>query len=203
MEQKLNEFLTKNNIQVDENGNFEAYIVVDADDTENVVGTIFNGVNVKAYSYEGAYEDLKETSGGNYISFNGIFLGQHTKEIKLEKKQSIRKKLLNIKDKVLKVLINKNNVVKACSDKLYINKYKVLEEIQLNPQIACKILNFTDYGYVNVLLYNTLTLKEEAIKLNDYDAYDKESLNRAIRTYLDENERQVSLINETMGIIVE
>ena len=34
MEQKLNEFLTKNNIQVDENGNFEACIVVDADDAK-------------------------------------------------------------------------------------------------------------------------------------------------------------------------
>ena len=118
MEQKLNEFLTKNNIQVDENGNFEAYIVVDADDKENVPETIFNGVNVKAYSHEGAFEDLKETNNSYYddyyISINSISWGQNTKEIKLEKKQSIRKKLLNIEDKVLKVLINKNNVVKAC-----------------------------------------------------------------------------------------
>ena len=207
MEQKLNEFLTKNNIQVDENGNFEAYIVVDADDTENVPGNIFNGVDVEAYTLEGAFEDLKEVKKNylysEYISPARLFYDNPKNEIELKKQKSIREKLLTIKDKILRVLVNKNNVIRACSDKLYVSKYKVLKEIKLNPQIACKISNFTDNGYVNVLLYNTLTLKEEVIKLNDYDVYDEESLNRAIRTYLDENERQVNLINETIGIVVE
>ena len=70
-------------------------------------------------------------------------------------------------------------------------------------RIAYMILKFTEDGYVRVLLYNTLTLKDEVIKLNGYDVCDKESLERAIRFYLDENERQIALMNETIGNVLE
>jgi hypothetical protein len=215
MEQKLNEFLTKNNIQVDDNGNFEAYIVVDADDKENVPGTIFNGVDVEAYSLDGAYEDLKECENttsfyNDYINIATKWFGFTKKIIKLEKQISIREKLLFIEDKILKVLINKNNITNVFSDKLIINKYKVLEEIQLNPQFAYKIVNFTNDGEAEILLYNTLTLKSEIIKFY-YDGYDgsddccysKEYMDKQVKYYLDTNELQVKLMNDTMGSIIE
>lgn len=208
MQEKLNDFLTKNNIQADKNGNFEAYIVVDADDKENIPGTIFNNVNVETYSAEGAFEDLKETIN-DYNTYSIInssielcYNRNVKKKIKLEKQKSIREKLLTIKDKILKVLVNKENVTSVYTDKFYINKYKVLEEVILNPQIAYKIERFDSDDDAQVMLYNTLTLKSETIILSN-QLCDKASLEMSIKKYLDANDRKVQLMNESMGCILE
>ncbi|MFA7689215.1 MAG: hypothetical protein WCX96_03925, partial [Bacilli bacterium] len=51
----LNTFLEENNIEMDEDGNFEAYIVEDVDDEDCHVGNVVCNKDTFAYSEENAY----------------------------------------------------------------------------------------------------------------------------------------------------
>ena len=58
-DEDFNTFLEENNIKMDEDGNFEAYIVEDVDDEDCHVGNVVCNKDTFAYSEENAYEDLK------------------------------------------------------------------------------------------------------------------------------------------------
>ncbi|MDD4000969.1 MAG: hypothetical protein PHX62_08795, partial [Bacilli bacterium] len=73
-----------------------------------------------------------------------------------------------------------------------------------------RIVEFFNNNEVEVLLYNTLTLKSKTVKFY-YDGYDgsddccysKEYIDSQIKYFLDQNDAQIKLINETLGSIVE
>lgn len=191
MEEKLNNYLEENNIEVDENGNFEMYLVVDADDKDHEAGSVFHGETREVYTEDRAYKDLEENRCGcnDFYALNILF----NKEIK--KKTSIKENLLTMEDKMFKVLINKENVIKVQNNILYVNKYKVIEPIELNPVLKFKIGRFTDEG-VTVLLYNSLTKKSKTIELIYYDTIETlGQVRELINDYLRENEKEVALIN--------
>ncbi len=201
MEEKLNNYLEENNIEVDENGNFEMYVVVDADDKDHEVGSVFHGETREVYAEDRAYEDLEENkkvgcsiSTNEWIKvFNNLYNTPSNKGIK--KKTSIREELLTMKDKMFKVLVNKENVVNVREGLkiVYVNKYKVIKPIELNPILKFKIGHFTDEG-VAILLYNNLTKKSKTIKLIYY-VETLGQIRELINDYLKENEKEVALIN--------
>jgi hypothetical protein len=192
MEEKLNKYLEENNIEVDENGNFEMYLVVDADDKDNEVGTVYHGKTREVYAEGRVYEDLEQNKPA--IIFTEFYFNiPSNKEIK--KKTSIREELLTMKDKMFKVLVNKENVVKVQNNILYVNKYRVIKHIELNPVLKFKIKYFTDEG-VAVLLYNSLTKKYKQINLvADNTIEDLEDVRKLINDYLARDEKEVALIN--------
>ncbi len=203
MEEKLNKYLEENSIEVDKNGNFEMFVVVDADDKDHEVGSIFHGTETEVYSENRAYEDLKVNNNGGM--FYGSFYHTHTisldlsssylSDTKIEKKSTIRESLMKLEDSIFKVLVNKDNVTKVDRNVVYVNKYKVLEEIVLHPILKYKIKSI-DSDKVTVLLYNSLTEKSKTIEcecFNDVDSL--VDIKELINEYLGKNEKQIALIN--------
>ena len=200
MEEKLNKYLEENNIEVDENGNFEMYIVVDADDKDNEVGSVYYGKTTEVYVEDRAYEDLKENKPATIFTefYSNI---PSNKEIK--KKTSIREELLTMKNKIFKVLINKENIVMKVQNNVdnivSVNKYKVIESVKLNPVLKFKIVSISDNS-VTVKLYNNLTQNLKTLHLKDAKNINSlEDVKVLINDYLDKDEKQVALINSIIN----
>jgi hypothetical protein len=198
MEEKLNKYLVENEIKVDENGNFEMFVVVDADDKDHTVGTIFNGKETEVYSEERAYEDLKENNVGGYISSNPFLFNIPTlfsSKVEPKKKTTIRDDLLKLEDKMFKVLVNVENITDLIGRVVYVNKYKVLEEIVLNSTLKYKVKSISS-DKVTVLLYNSLTEKSKTIEIDcNSEVNSLEDVKELINKYLENDEKKVALIN--------
>jgi hypothetical protein len=197
MEEKINKFFEKNKIKVDENGNFEMYVVVDVNDKDHETGVVICGKEVEVYTKERAYKNLKESNINEWITQltdidNIIF---NIKTIKTKERKTIRDKLLTIKNKIFKISINKENIQKAESDKLIINKYKVLEEEILEPVLKYKIIDIKEEN-IKIKLYNNLTENFKTIDLY-YCEYlpNNVELSEMIKNYLDRDEEATILYN--------
>jgi hypothetical protein len=196
MEERINKFFEENKIEVDENGNFEMYVVVDADDKDHEIGAIICGNKTEVYVKERAYEDLKENNvGGWTVHLMGINDIIDTKTEKTKERKTIKDRLLSIKDKIYKISSNKENIKRLDSDKLIVNKYKVIEGEKLNPVLKYKIMGIGEKE-ITVRLYNNLTEKFEAVCIY----YDREIpssavLSEMIKLYLSKNEKSVNLQN--------
>jgi hypothetical protein len=202
-EQKFDEFVKKVNINVDDDGNFECYIVIDESNTEHEVGTIFNNISIAAYpTIPDAYDHLKiqtliPRSWARYL------YGSQT--INEKNNTSIIEKLQKIGIKMIKILVNKNNITAISTEcnSIIINKYKVIEFIKLNPQIAFKLLEFDNEShYLSVSLYNTITNKSYIIKIKFYEEDTEESIKNRIKDYLLLDEKQVKIQNKLRGQIL-
>jgi hypothetical protein len=210
IEKKLNEFLKENNIEVDENGNFQMYLVVDVDDKEYEVDTIYNNPNInEIYTEERAYEDLKEDFlGGSFIyTTNGYYnIGTLKNSVFAENQLSIKEKLLKIEDKMFLISVNKNSVIDTKKQVLIVNKYKIIEKVELEPTLSFKINSFSDSGsLIDICVYNTLTHKSENIKIfykQPICIPTKSELRELINDYLDKDQKQVDLMNMVNGSIL-
>ena len=200
MEERLNKFLEENNIEVDEYGNFEAYVVVDADDKDHEIGSIICGKETEVYTEDRAYEDLKENYyKGNLLNIECLtyYPFRSYSQNYIKKQTTIRENLLKLEDKMFKILVNKENVVnvgKINSGAIMINKYRVIESIELKPVLKFKIKSINK-NTAEVLLYNSLTEKSKTITVKCDFIDSIEDVGLSIRDYLEENERQVALIN--------
>lgn len=194
MEEMLNKFIKENKIKVDDKGNFEMYIVVDVDEEDCEIGTVVKGKTVEAYTEKRAYEDLKDN-----IDTNQYFIIVTPKIInKLKEKISIRKDLLKIEDKMLKILVNKKDVISVHNDKLYIDKYKIIDHIILKPKLKFKIKNFCKET-IEVIIYNDITEKSKTITIRyPHEELSEKTIKDAINTYLDIDEKKVALYNRIL-----
>jgi hypothetical protein len=203
VEKKLNKFIEDNNIKVDENGNFEMYVVVDINDKDHEVGSVFHGSNKAVYAKDKVYDRLKINMayGGlvSHLSFNtsisSVFYGTPS-NLKIDKKTTIKEDLLTMKDKLFKILVNKENVTDVNINNIIVNKYKVIENIELNPKLKYKIKSIENGKSISVILYNDITEKSKSLDIN-YSAPINmlQDVHSIIVKYLDENEKQVALIN--------
>lgn len=197
MEEMLNKFIKENKIKVDDEGNFEMYIVVDVDEEDCEIGTVVKGKTVEFYTEKRAYEDLKDNNA--YIT-NIQYLFVTTSKIinKLKEKISIRKDLLKIEDKMSKVLVNKKDVISVHNDKLYIDKYKIIDHIILKPKLKFKIKNFCKET-IEVIIYNDITEKSKTITIRyPHEELSEKTIKDAINTYLDIDEEEVTLYNRIL-----
>jgi hypothetical protein len=199
MKEQLEKFLTENEIEVDDNGNFEMYVVVDTDDKDHEVGSILCGNITEAYTKNRAYEDLKgnnEKTPFQFIMDFGYSKSYNfTSNISLKKKTTIKEDLLTLEDKMFKVLVNKENVIKVYDDKIDINKYKVLSEVKLLPKLKFKIASI-DKNNISVVLYNNLTEKSKTIVIDIPSQFiTLEDIKVLINSYLEKDEKQVYLMN--------
>jgi hypothetical protein len=198
MEEKLNKYLEENNIEVNDNGDFEMFVVVDADDKDHEVGSIFHGEETEVYAEKGAYDDLKENGNMIFLSNSFVDFSMITSlNLLVEKKKSIKEELLTMEDKMFKVLVNKENVVNVKNDVVYVNKYKVIGSIELNPVLKFKIKSI-DNDKVSVLIYNNITEKSKATDIEHWSTINTtsiEDVKRLVKTYLEEDEKQVNMIN--------
>lgn len=199
MKEQLEKFLTENEIKVDENGNFEMYVVVNTDDKDHKSGTILCGNNIEAYTEDRAYEGLKGNNKKTPFQFIMDFgyskSYNFTSNISLEKKTTIKEDLMTLEDKMFKVLVNKENVTKIYNDKIDINKYKVVSEIALLPKLKFKIQS-TNKNSITVILYNSLTEKSKVITIDAYLKINNiDNVKVLINEYLANNEKEVMLIN--------
>ena len=194
MEEKLNKFLEENKIEIDGDGDFEMYIVVDANEEDCEIGTIVKGKTVESYTEKRAYEDLKDN-----IDTNQYFIIVTSKIInKLKEKISIRKDLLKIEDKMLKILVNKKDVISVHNDKLCIDKYKIIDHIILKPKLKFKIKNFCKET-IEVIIYNDITGKSKTITIRyPHEELSEKTIKDAINTYLDIDEEEVALYNRIL-----
>ena len=208
-EMSVNEFLYENNIEVDENGNVEMYIVEDVGDDDYEVGTKYNrDREVECYNLYGAYEDIKETwySGGFTINPSVSITPINNWELEFPKaieenktdKICLKDRLLKIKDRILKISLNKKDAF-IRNKNLYVGKYKILEEVELKPEIKFEVTSF-DEEYCYVKLYNSLTLKSENIKIDSNIIDDALSLKCAISDYLENDKFETDLMNKTRGM---
>jgi len=200
VEEKLYEYLKENEIEVDEHGNFEMYVVVDVDDKDHEIGSIFHGEKTEAYTEKRAYDDLKENNYGKIyagmitsgtITYSNIYYNPVTK---ISKNTSIKEDLLTIKDKIFKVLVNEENVTNVKNDIVYVNKYKVIESVDLRSELKFKISSINEEKVV-VLLYNSLTEKSKTITVEAYAPISLSDVKSAIEMYLQDDENNVALMN--------
>jgi len=200
VKEKLNNYLEENKIRIDKNGNFEMYVVVDADDEDHEIGSMFHGGTTEVYGKDRAFEDLKENNSDgitlNLAWHNHIFSPLYSgSSYKIEKKTSIREDLLAMKDKMFKVLVNKESIVDIKADIVYVNKYKVIEKIKLNPILKFKIKSISD-GNISILLYNNITNKSTTIDIKRLTYISKvEDIKMLVNEYLTKNEQEVYLMN--------
>jgi hypothetical protein len=188
VKEKLNNYLEENKIRIDKNGNFEMYVVVDADDEDHEIGSMFHGGTTEVYGKDRAFEDLKENNS------DGITLNSGS-SYKIEKKTSIREDLLAMKNKMFKVLVNKESIVDIKADIVYVNKYKVIEKIKLNPILKFKIKSISDEN-ISILLYNNITNKSKTIDIKRLTYISKvEDIKMLVNEYLTKNEQEVYLMN--------
>lgn len=200
MEEKFfEEFISKNNINVKENGDFECYIIVDQTDTENVPGTIFNNMDIKAYPYETAYKNLNynfsKVKYTNPHTFSHISHMLRRDCIQSQDILSIKESILQMNKKIIRVLVNRNNITGVLPIEFYgiwINKYKVIEEVILEPKIAIKNLYFhnDENNLVSVTLYNTITDYEVSICIKSSEDDTDESIKDKIKKYIELDETQ-------------
>lgn len=196
MEEKLNKFIEEHEIHVEDNGDFTMYIVVDADDENNEVGAIIYKGNTEAYTKKRAYEDLNQNKHFR-LTIDGWSPAIETffyNNIELKKKTTIKEDLLKMEDKMFVVSVNKKDVSDVKGDVIYVNKYKVLEEVELNPILKFKIKEINkDKEESVVILYNNLTKKSKTITLGWISSL--EDAKFQIREYLERDEWQVELVN--------
>ena len=196
-DEDFNTFLEENNIKMDEDGNFEAYIVEDVDDEDCHVGNVVCNKDTFAYSEENAYEDLKTPR----ISESPFFVTTAfpNKQIDVEKKVSIKDDLLTMEDAMFKIIANKKDVVRIQDDSIIINKYKIIEEIVLKPILKYKIKNmYIREHAADIVLYNNITEKSKIIYLSDISGSytDKiDSIRESLLQVLREDENNVDIIN--------
>lgn len=203
--ESLEGFFRKNKISVNENSEFTMYVVVDADDKGHEAGAIIYKENTETYTESRAYEDLKKYNAPEeYWTFEL----KYSTMSQPKKRKSIRRDLLAMEDKMFSVLVNKKDVSAVEGDIVFVNKYKVVEEIALKPVLKYKVESIND-GTVKVILYNNLTEKSKRITLRDVlpcslddirkriGVYD--DIRKAIGVYLDIDEMQVQLINSTVN----
>jgi hypothetical protein len=176
----------------------EMFVVVDADDKDHEVGSIFHGEETEVYAEKGAYDDLKENGNMIFLSNSFVDFSMITSlNLLVEKKKSIKEELLTMEDKMFKVLVNKENVVNVKNDVVYVNKYKVIGSIELNPVLKFKIKSI-DNDKVSVLIYNNITEKSKATDIEHWSTINTtsiEDVKRLVKTYLEEDEKQVNMIN--------
>jgi hypothetical protein len=203
IQERFDEFVKKNNINVDEDGNFECHLVIDESDTEHEVGTIFNNTSKVAYvTISRVYEHLKETLE---MQSRYVMPLMPIKQEHLENKISITEELLKIEKKIVKVLVNQNNIIYFYPkyNTININKYKVIGFIKPEPKIALKVLEFdNEHHYVSVSLYNTITFKSNLINIKFVETDTKESIIDRIKDYLLLDEKQVQIQNKLNGQIL-
>ena len=196
-DEDFNTFLEENNIKMDEDGNFEAYIVEDVDDEDCHVGNVVCNKDTFAYSEENAYEDLKTPRIAESPFF--VTTAFPNKQIDVEKKVSIKDDLLTMEDAMFKIIANKKDVVRIQDDSIIINKYKIIEEIVLKPMLKYKIKTMLiTQQSADIVLYNDITEKSTTIYLSDIsgDYMDKvDSIQEALIQYLREDEDNVNIIN--------
>jgi len=196
-DEDFNTFLEENNIKMDEDGNFEAYIVEDVDDEDCHVGNVVCNKDTFAYSEENAYEDLKTPR----ISESPFFVTTvfPNKQIDVEKKVSIKDDLLTMEDAMFKIIANKKDVVRIQDDSIIINKYKIIEEIVLKPMLKYKIKNiYIIQQSADIVLYNDITEKSKTIYLLDISGSytDKvDAIQENLLQFLREDEDNVDIIN--------
>lgn len=204
MEERLNEYLEKNAIDIDENGNFEMYVVVDEDDKDHTISSIFHGKETEVYSEKRAYEDLKGNNNKNLFSLNYSSLtytinsiSLKPSNIEMKKKTTIKDDLMLLEDKMFRVLVNKENVtnINTYSNVVYVNKYKVIEEINLYPELKFKIQSINKDN-INVILYNSITEKAKTISIDCTTSIRTlEDVTALINAYLENDDNQVNLMN--------
>lgn len=197
VEEKLNTYFNENGIIVDSNGNFEMYVVVDANDKDHEVGSVFHGQETEVYAEKRAYEDLKEQNYVgylNYLNTSSFIFPTFKSNTKIEKKKTIKEELLTLKDKMFKVLVNKENVTNVKNNIVFVNKYKVIESVNLKPKLKFKIFSINE-GKISVLLYNSLTEKSKIITVVILKNATFDVIKEAIEFYLENDENNVKLIN--------
>ena len=193
----FNTFLEENNIKMDEDGNFEAYIVEDVDDEDCHVGNVVCNKDTFAYSEESAYEDLKTPRISESPFF--VTIAFPNKQIDVEKKVSIKDDLLTMEDAMFKIIANKKDVVRIQDDSIIINKYKIIEKIILKPMLKYKIKNmYIREHAADIVLYNNITEKSKTIYLLDISGSytDKvDAIQENLLQFLREDEDNVDIIN--------
>jgi hypothetical protein len=208
VEERLNTYFNENGILVDSNGNFEMYIVIDADDKDHEVGSVFHGTDTEVYAEKRAYEDLKENNCGGYYNklfaqINDIAINPYfsISDTKIAKKKMIKEELLALKDKMFKVLVNKENITNVKNNVVFVNKYKVVESVNLRPELKFKISSINDEK-ISILLYNSLTKKSKIIQIEkyniDFDLTNElvlKDIKNSINEYLSQDENEVNLMN--------
>lgn len=206
VEEKLNKFLDENNIPVNDNNEFTMYVVVDANDKDHEVGAIIYKEDTEVYAESRAYEDLKGSKSYGIGGLADCFtfkLPKITNSLSQTKRNTIREDLLSMEDKMFAVTVNKKDVSDVVADDIvYINKYKVIAAVSLNPILKYKVTSIDD-AKIAVKLYNNLTEKSEMIVLRNVYPDSLDDIGEAIRDYLTTNERQVELINSTVDDGVE
>ena len=159
MEEELNKYLEEKSIKIDENGNFEMYAVVDVDDKDHEVKAIICGKNTEVYSKKRAYEDLRENILEKHPIFSTFYMSSwNPLNAQVKKQNTITEDLLVMRDKMFKVLVNKQDVTAVRPNRVDVRKYKVIEAIELTPKIKFKIKSIIEKNII-VLLYNDITKK--------------------------------------------
>lgn len=198
--EEFDSFLQKANIYIDENGNFECYIIIDESDTEHNVGSIFNNTPMSAWVYiEESYNALKMPV--NQYSFGYI----QPMRIMEKESVSIIDDLLKIEKRMIKILVNRNNVIGVTPRRglVDIDKYQVIEIIKLNPKIAIRLLGFDIIShYLSVSLYNTITRKSRFINIKFSEEDTDESIKSKIGDYLELDKKQVELQNKLRDQVI-
>lgn len=205
LEEKLNKFLEEKNIEVDKDGNFEMYVVVDADDTEHEVGSIHCGQVQHVYTKEQAFKDLKNCNFPTKCNYS------FANDINIKKQTTIKEDLMTMEDKMFKILVNKENVynfsyvVLEKEEVLCVKKYKVIDSVSINPELKFKIIEIGDSimgrnTVITVLLYNSITENKRTILMDlDYDFKTSiTQIEKMINDYLKLDEHNVALINSTV-----
>ena len=205
MEERLNEFLETNNIKVNEQGNFEMYVVVDENDKDHEPNAIFP-ISSVVYTLDQAYEKLKANNNGRGVYVLSSCCDNNNKSQKSTKEILLKESEL----KIFKLLINKNNAKTICYKNsffiginyLEVSKYKVISEVELKPEIAFEINSMND-EMIYVKLYNTVTKKERNITINYNNGVPtKDELKQMVNNYLDRNEKETKLINDSRGTVL-
>lgn len=200
MEENLIKFLMNNDIDVDKNGNFEMFVVVPEKEKDCQEGAIFNKPAYnEVYFLENAYKNLKINRHENHIYFNHMSDDNNKNIIQ----KSIRENLLEIDKRIFKVLINKSNVQyinnNSDSTSVKVNRYKIISEVELEPKIAFEI-DYINGSTIRISLYNTITDKKRDISIHyKRNIPTTEELKDLINDYLNRNEKETKLINETKG----
>ncbi len=201
MEERLNKYLDENNIEINENAEFEMYVVVDASNTDHEIGSIFHGKTTEVYAEDRAYEDLKEDTDFNFRFSPEYFILPFTRVNNNIKQTTIKEDLLTMEDKMFKVLVNRENIVNVGSDIIYVNKYKVVNAVELNPVLQFKIKSIDDKGIV-VSIYNSITKKAKTINIKHSEhAMDINTITDTkdlVKKYLETDEKRVALINSSI-----